>query len=417
LIAFPLMLLAMWRLTPRLVDRSIAQANIEGSLWSELEQTLSATPVVQTFNGEDREAARFDRTTDQLLAAHVASTRAQLAFKVAVGGAAAVVTALVLWVAARHVVSGRLTLGSLLVFLAYLQAFYSPLDTLVSSQSTVGGVAGSVRRIVEVMTTQPDVHDRPGARRLRRVVGHVSFEGVAYEYEAGRRALQDVSFSIEPGQTAAFVGPSGAGKTTLVSLVPRFIDPVQGRVRIDGRDVRDVRLVGLRSSISIVLQEPFLFPISIGDNIAYGRPRAHRERIEEAARAANAHEFIMSLPDGYDTVVGERGATLSGGQRQRVSIARALLRDAPILILDEPTSALDPDSEHLLLEALDRLREGRTTLMIAHRQSTIRDADLIVVMDGGRVVETGTHDELMARAGSYAGMWLTAPAARASGRT
>jgi ATP-binding cassette subfamily B protein len=207
---------------------------------------------------------------------------------------------------------------------------------------------------------------------------------------------------VRPGQTVAVVGPSGAGKTTLVSLVSRFFDVDEGAVLLDGQDVRDVRLADLRANVSVVLQEPFLFPISVADNIAYGRPGASREQVVAAARAANAHEFVVALPEGYDTVVGERGGTLSGGQRQRISIARALLKDAPVLVLDEPTSALDVHSERLLLEALEHLMAGRSTLIIAHRLSTVRNADRIVVMEGGRVVQSGTHAELLARGGAYA---------------
>jgi ATP-binding cassette, subfamily B, bacterial len=234
------------------------------------------------------------------------------------------------------------------------------------------------------------------------VRGHVRLEDVEFGYEPGRPVLSGVTLEARAGEKVAIVGATGAGKSTLVSLIPRFFDPSAGRVLLDGHDLRDVQLRSLRAQVSLVLQEPFLFPISVAENIAYGRPEASREEVEAAARAANAHEFIARLPEGYDTVIGERGATLSGGQRQRLAIARALLKDAPVLILDEPTSALDAETEALLLEALERLMAGRTTFIIAHRLSTIRTADRIAVVKGGRVVELGTHAELLARGGAYA---------------
>ena len=409
LTAVPLMLFALWRYSPRMVDTSVVEQNIEGGLWSQLEQTLSATPIVQAFTGEERAAKRFEESTDELLEANLATTWAQLWFRVAVGGAGAVATALVLFVGARHVVSGALTLGGILVFLAYLGGFYGPLDTLISSQATVGSVAGSVTRVREILDARPDVEDRPDARWVKRahVRGYVSYQRVSFGYDPDRRVLDNVSFEARPGETVAFVGPSGAGKTTLLSMMSRFFDPDAGRVMLDGRDIRDIKLRCLRAHVAVVLQEPFLFPISIADNIAYGKPGSSRDRIIEAAKAANAHDFICEQPEGYDTVVGERGSTLSGGQRQRISIARALLKNAPILVLDEPTSALDPVSERLLLEAVERLMEGRTTLMIAHRLSTVQDADKIVVMEAGRVVEIGSHDELMSRDSAYARLHAT----------
>ena len=397
----PVLALALRHYTPLMMQRSLAQQDLEGALYNDVERTLSAMPVVQAFTAEGRSLDRFRESTGRLLTATMRTTDVQLRFVVVVGSAMAVATALILYVGGTGVLRGELTVGDVVLFLAYLRALYAPIDTLITSNESVQAAVGSARRVMEVMETPLDVADRPGARALRRVRGSVVFEGVQFGYEPDRPVLVDVSLAAEPGQTVALVGPSGAGKTTLVSLLPRFFDPVRGRVLIDGHDVRDVSLSSLRRQISIVLQEPFLFPISIADNVAYGCPTADRARVERAARAANAHEFIVDLPQGYDTVVGERGATLSGGQRQRISIARALLKDAPLLVLDEPTSALDTESESLLLEALERLMAGRTTLIIAHRLSTIRHADQILVMDKGRIVQTGTHDRLVAADGLY----------------
>jgi ATP-binding cassette subfamily B protein/subfamily B ATP-binding cassette protein MsbA len=250
----------------------------------------------------------------------------------------------------------------------------------------------------------PEIADSPGALTIGRARGAIRLEDVGFEYEAGRPVLQHVTLDVAPGEVVAIVGPSGAGKTTLTGLVPRFADPSTGRVLLDGADVRGISLRSLRAQVSLVLQDPFLFPMSVAANIAYGRPGAAAADVKAAALAAGAHDFIGALPEGYDTVVGERGGTLSGGERQRISIARALLRDAPILVLDEPTAALDAQTESVLLDALDRLMVGRTTLVIAHRLSTIRRADRIVVLDGGRVVETGNHRQLIAAGGLYANL-------------
>jgi ATP-binding cassette subfamily B protein/subfamily B ATP-binding cassette protein MsbA len=308
----------------------------------------------------------------------------------------------ILWIGAHRVMDDRLTVGSLLVFLAYLASLYSPLETLFYAPATIQGAAGSARRVLEVLDTDREVTDRPGAVALGRARGHVQVEAVTFGYEPGRPVLREVSLEARPGEVVAIVGATGAGKTTLVSLIPRFFDPWAGCVRIDGRDVRELQLRSVREQVALLLQEPFLFPMTIAENIAYGRPGAARDEIEAAARAARAHEFIERLPARYDTVVGERGATLSGGERQRVAIARALLKDAPILILDEPTSALDAETESLILEALERLMRGRTVLIIAHRLSTVRRADRIVVLEDGMVREAGTHEALLGRNGIYA---------------
>src|SRR4030095_13121845 len=293
----------------------------------------------------------------------------------------------------------------LLVFLIYLNSLQAQMKTLATAWTTIQGLSASMDRTLAILESVPELVEKPDALALARIRGEVCFENVSFGYEAARPVLRDISFTAEPGQTIAMVGSTGAGKTTLLQLVPRFFDPWTGSVRIDGHDVRDLTLRSVRQHVALVLQDPYLAPISVAENIAFGRPEASRSEIEAAARAAQAHEFIARLPQGYDTVLEERGATLSGGERQRVSIARALLKDARILILDEPTSALDAETEAGFLQALDRLKAGRTTFIIAHRLSTVRRANRIVVLERGRVVETGTHSQLLQTGGVYARLY------------
>ncbi len=402
LTVLPIMILSLRLYAGPMLERGYAQQEIEGRVYGIVEETLSAIPVVQAFGREDDSDRRFRASTCGTLDATLAMTSVQLQFKILLGLATAVGTAGILWVGARHVLEGSLTLGGIIVFLSYLGSLYGPLESLMYTPSTVQGAAGSAWRVMEILETEQEVTDTPGAPPLPPARGHIRLEHVSFGYEPDRPVLHDVSLEALPGQTVAIVGATGAGKSTLVSLVPRFFDPWSGRVTVDGHDVRTVQLKSLRSQVALVLQEPFLFPLTIAENIAYGRPNAPRDAIEAAAHAANAHRFITRLPEGYDTIIGERGATLSGGERQRLAIARALLKDAPILILDEPTSALDAETESQLLEALDRLMQGRTTLIIAHRLSTIRGADRIVALHDGQVVEEGTHADLLAQHGLYA---------------
>jgi ATP-binding cassette subfamily B protein/subfamily B ATP-binding cassette protein MsbA len=375
---------------------------IESRIQSHIQQTLTGIPVVQAFVQEEREHKRFQQFATAAIAAQQRSALAGNFNSLSSGLFTSLGTGVILWVGARHVIDGTLTIGSLLVFLAYLVSLQTQMKVFANIHTALQNLGANVNRVMEVLQAAPEISDQPGAAELPAVRGHVRLDNVTFGYDQGRPVLRGVSLEARGGETIALVGRTGAGKSTLVSLIPRLFDPWQGRVLVDGRDVREVGLRSLRQQISLVSQEPFLFPLSIADNIAYGRPEALPQEIEAAARAANAHGFIDQLPKAYDTVLGERGATLSGGERQRLSIARALLKDAPILILDEPTSALDAATEHALFEALERLMKGRTTFIIAHRLCTVRRADRIIVLHEGTIAEAGTHDELLARGEFYA---------------
>ncbi len=375
---------------------------IEIRIQSHVQQTLTGIPVVQAFVQEDREQARFQQFADGVIRAQQRTTLISSLNGLSSGLIATLGTGIILWVGALHVTEHRLTVGGLIAFLYYLGPLQIQLKTLAGVPTALQGLRAGVDRTSEVLEATPEVPDPAGAVALPRVCGCVEIENVTFGYEPNLPVLRGISLEAKPGEMVAIVGTTGAGKSTLMNLIPRFYDPWQGCVRLDGHDLRTVPLQSLRNQIALMLQEPFLFPFSVADNIAFGRPEASRAEIETVARASNAHEFIQRLPQGYDTVIGERGVTLSGGERQRLSIARALLKDAPVLILDEPTSALDAETEQAILQALEKLMAGRTTFIIAHRLSTVRRAHRIVVLEKGRIVESGSHEELLSRSRLYA---------------
>ncbi len=414
--AAPCMGAAVFMLGGRLRSASRAKRDIEGRIQAQVSQMLSGLQVVQAFGQEHRESRRFRH---QAAAAIRAYQRTVLLSNVAdfwTGSVVALGTGLILYAGSVSVLGGGLTVGGLLVFVAYLATLQGNFQSLARCVTTLQSLGGEMDRVLEILDAEPEIRDAAAPMKLSGVRGDLRFERVSAAYEAGPPVLHDIDLEVHAGETLAIVGATGAGKSTLVSLVPRFMDPTRGRVLLDGCDLRELELAQVRRSVAVVFQEPFLSPATVAENIAFGAPSADEKRIVAAAKAANAHEFIAKLPQGYGTRLGERGMTLSGGQRQRLSIARAFLKDAPLLILDEPTSALDAAAERLLVEALERLMRGRTTLIIAHRLSTIAHADRIVVLEAGRIVEQGTHEALAASGGLYARMYgMQAAESRAIG--
>ncbi len=402
LAAAPLMVGASFLLGKPLRAAAKLRRDLEVRMQGHIQQTLAGIPVVQAFTQEEQETQRLQRFAEAAIRTQQRGALLGSFNNLSSGLMTVLGSGVILWVGARHVLAGSLAIGSIIVFLYYLRLLQGSVKAVGGLWPTLLRLSANADRVLEVLEAPAEIADKPDAVDLPAVRGEVRFESVTAGYESGRPVLDGVSFAVSPGQVVAIVGATGAGKTTLVNLLPRFLDPWEGRVLIDGHDLRDVRLSSLRRQISIVLQESVFFPFSVAENIAFGRPGTTREQIEAAARAAKADGFIASLPDGYETVLGERGATLSGGERQRLAIARAFLKDAPILILDEPTSALDAETERQIMEALQQLMQRRTTFVIAHRLSTIRSADCILVLRDGRVVETGTHDELLVRGGYYA---------------
>lgn len=401
----PILGLVVYKYT-RLIRKAAREVRKkEGQIVSVIQEVLSSMRVVKAFAREDYEVHRLEEESleNVEIALRARGIKARLSPLVQVIVAAG--TALVLWFGARLVIEGSLSAGSLVLFIWYLGKMYKPMQDLSKMTDSYSKAAVGYERILAILDMDGEVRDLPGARRVARLRGEIMFDRVSFSYEPDRPILQDLSFRIEAGQLAAFVGPTGAGKTTIISMISRFYDPVSGSVKIDGLDIRRCQQRSLREQISVVLQETVLFQGSVWHNIAYGKPGATRTEIMRAAELANASEFIEKMPRGFDTLVGERGVTLSGGQRQRIAIARAVIRNTPILILDEPSSGLDAESEKLVFEALDRLMKNRTSIVIAHRLSTIRSADVIFVVQDGRLVEHGKHEELAAANGLYAELY------------
>jgi ATP-binding cassette, subfamily B, bacterial len=395
LVVIPPLFLTIHRYSTRLYERSERVKEMESGIFNLVHEVFSSIKLVKAFSREQFEKEKFVEKGTETLHARLNVTLHESLFSFIISGLTYFGTAAVLAVGGWHVLQGTLTIGELLVVIAYLGSVYGPLSSISHTIGNLQGSVASARRVYDTLNLQPEIEESAGAVEIENLRGHIKFENVSFAYSDARPVLKNISFEIEPGQMVAVVGLTGAGKSTLVSLIPRFYDATSGKVSIDGVDMRQIKLKSLRESISVVTQEPILFSSSVGDNIRYGRLDASREEIAAAAAAAQAHDFIKELPEGYETLLGDSGSQLSGGERQRVSIARALLKDAPVLILDEPTSALDARSESLIFSALRELMKNRTTIVIAHRLTTIRNANKILVLDGGQIAGEGSHDELL----------------------
>jgi ATP-binding cassette, subfamily B, multidrug efflux pump len=391
-----------------------------GDVTAGLQEEIIGVREAQAFNRTEANIERFRERNEANRAANIQAVAITAAFAPAIDVLSTLATAVVIGYGGYLVVTGTLTVGLLTAFLIYVQQFFRPIQLASQVYTQAQAALAGAERIYNILDEEPEPPDPPGVERLETVEGRVTFSKVSFAYEPGRPVLRDVSFGVEPGRTVALVGPTGAGKTTIANLIPRFYDASEGSVRVDGHDVREVERRSLRRHIASVIQEPFLFSGTVAENIGYGRIGASREEVEAAARAVSAHDFIERLPQGYDTRLGTGGGTLSGGQRQLVSFARAVLADSRILILDEATSNIDTRTEALIQEALRTLLEGRTSVVIAHRLSTIRNADLILVVEGGRIAERGTHASLLVSGGLYADLYrrqFREPAIARGGRT
>jgi subfamily B ATP-binding cassette protein MsbA len=401
----PFMLLMVSRFKKAVKKATREVRKQQSNVVAVVQQGLESMRVVTAFGRQDLEQEELSEVSKATVEAALKARRVKALLSPIVTVTVSLCTAFVLWRSSSLILKGTMTAGALTVFLSYLTKFFKPVQDLATMTNTIAQTAVGVERVRAILEANDVIEERGDAREPQPLKGEIKFENVAFAYNKDAPVLTDVNFEIKAGQMVGVVGPTGGGKSTIVSLIPRFYDPSAGKVSVDGVDIRDYKIHGLRNQIAYVLQETVLFRGTVAENIAYGRGSATRDEIVEAAKLANADEFIAKMPHGYDTMVGDRGDTLSGGQRQRIGIARALIRNNPILILDEPTAALDTESEQLVMEALERLMKGRTVITIAHRLSTIRNSDKIVVLKGGVVAEEGTHDELMAKSGVYAELY------------
>jgi ATP-binding cassette subfamily B protein/subfamily B ATP-binding cassette protein MsbA len=402
----PVLFAVITLLNSRMTSAATHARQKESLVYSVVQQTLSGIRVIQAFTKEEDEKRRFLEASTESLKAELRLYNLQNFYYAFVNVTIAAGTAAVLWLGTTHVLSGQLSVGEMVVFTAYLASLYTPLVNIFETYGLVQKAKAGVERAFEILETEQSL---PQGHKVfsQPAKGEISFEEVSFGYDTSQPVLKKIDLHVAPGQKIAIVGPTGAGKSTLMSLLPRFYDPQTGCVKIDGINIVEFQLKSLRRQIAMVLQPPVVFPVSIRDNIAYGRPEASNEEVIAAARVAHMHECILQFPDGYDTVVGEQGSTLSEGQKLRLTIARGILLNAPILILDEPTSSVDSETEALIMESLDRLMAGRTTFIIAHRLSTVRQADLILVVRDGQIVEQGSFTELLRKRGPFASLYRT----------
>jgi ATP-binding cassette subfamily B protein/subfamily B ATP-binding cassette protein MsbA len=403
----PLIVFAIYWFAKRIRSQSTTIQERESALLATLQEGLASVRMVHAFGQEDREVGQFHDRASESLRANLRLTFTNVTSALVVGTLMAAGTAVLYYVGSLHVLEGKLTLGDLLVFASYLLMLYAPLEQLTYTAWAMEGAAAGAKRCFDILDREDDVRDAPHAKALQNVRGDIRFSDVDFGYDDSRGILHDVSLQIRPGESVAIVGGTGAGKSTLLSLVPRFYDPTKGEVAVDGQDLRGLKKKSLRSNISMVLQDTLLFSTTVRENIAYGRPDATEDEIIEAAKRAQAYDFVMRMSGGFSSQVGERGGHLSVGQRQRIGIARAFLKNAPILLLDEPTSALDATTEEAIMATITDLMKGRTTLMVTHRLNTAHRFDRIVVLEHGRIVEQGTGPELLALGGVYAKLFAS----------
>ncbi len=403
----PFLLFFVFRFKKAVKKATRAVRSRQANIVAVVQQALESMPVIKAFDGQRITEDQLSNASIATVNASLAARRVKSLLSPVVAIMVALCTAIVLWRGAYQILAGGMTVGALIVYLSYLTKFFKPVKDLATTTNAIAQAAVGVERIRAILETDEIIPERVDAIEPRNIKGEITFQNVAFAYPGNGPVLRDISFHIRPGQLVGIVGPTGGGKSTVLSLIPRFYDTISGKVIIDGHDVRDYKLHDLRDHIGYVLQDTVLFPGTILENIAFGRPSATRAEIIEAARCADAEEFIARMPLGYDTMVGERGLTLSGGQRQRIGIARVMVRNSPILLLDEPTAALDSESERLVMGALERLMNGRTVITVAHRLATIRDADEILVISEGVVAEKGSHEQLIATNGIYAALHRT----------